>query len=260
MGIAGRRVAFPGSLGATLAARLDVPDGEARAYALFAHCFTCSKDLKAAGRIATALTDHGVAVLRFDFTGLGASGGEFANTDFSSNLEDLRLAAAWLRRHHEAPQLLVGHSLGGSAAIAVAADIAEVRAVASIAAPATTEHLRGLVDEVLEQMGRDGAAPVTIAGRRFTIRREFLDDLSNHAVERAAATMGAALLVLHSPVDNVVGVEHAARLFGAARHPKSFVAVDGADHLLSDERDATFAADMIGTWARRYVGSTDDTT
>jgi putative redox protein len=247
------RVAFPGSGGDELAARLDLPAGPPRAFALFAHCFTCSKDLRAASRIAATLTDAGYAVLRFDFTGLGSSDGEFANTNFSSNVADLVAAADWLRREHQAPQLLVGHSLGGAATIVAAREIDEVRAVATIGAPSTTGHVVRLFDHALDEIEIVGAAEVELAGRRFTITRQLLDDVRRGAVLEAATSLGTALLVLHSPIDNTVGVEHAADLYGAARHPKSFVALDGADHLLTEPTDAEFAASMIGTWAARFI-------
>ena len=247
------RITFPGSHGAMLAARLDLPAGPPRAFALFAHCFTCSKDVKAASRIATKLTDLGYGLLRFDFTGLGASEGEFANTNFSSNVDDLVAAAAWLREHHIGPQLLVGHSLGGAAVIVAAGRIPEVAAVATIGAPSDAGHVAQLFDGALDEIAADGEACVDLAGRRFTIRQQFLDDLRDDLVTSSAAAFNGALLVMHSPVDNVVGVEHAAAIFGAARHPKSFVSLDGADHLLSDPADAADAAAMIGTWARRYL-------
>ena len=248
-----RRVTFTGSLGTELAGRLDLPAGPPLAYAIFAHCFTCSKDLFAAGRIAAELNRAGFAVLRFDFTGLGASAGDFAETDFSSNLDDLINAANWLRENHHAPQLLIGHSLGGAAVISVAADIPEVRAVATIGAPADVTHVLGLLSGAADEIERTGQGVIDIGGRPFTIGRSFIEGLARHSVEQRAATLGRALLVLHSPVDNVVGVDHAARLFQAARHPKSFVALDGADHLLTRREDAEFAAQTIGTWARRYI-------
>jgi alpha-beta hydrolase superfamily lysophospholipase len=248
------RVTFDGSRGTPLAGRLDLPAGPAKAFALFAHCFTCSKDIHAAGRIASRLNAHGIAVLRFDFTGLGGSGGDFANTDFSSNIGDLRSAAAWMREHQRAPQLLIGHSLGGAAALAVAGRLPELRAVATIGAPASTDHITSLFRDGLDGIERDGSALVEIGGRGFTIRREFLADLRTHVIEERAARLRTAILVLHSPTDNVVGIEHAARIYAAARHPKSFVSLDGADHLLSRPADAGYAADMISTWATRYIG------
>ena len=220
---------------------------------MFAHCFTCSKDVKAASWIAASLTALGYGLLRFDFTGLGASEGEFANTNFSSNVDDLVAAAAWLRDHHAAPQLLVGHSLGGAAAIVAANRIPEVAAIATIGAPSDAGHVAGLFDGSLDRITTDGEATVELQGRQFTIRRQFLDDLRHDLVTSSAAELDGALLVMHSPTDNVVGVEHAAAIFAAARHPKSFVALDGADHLLDDPADAEHAASMIGTWARRYL-------
>jgi uncharacterized OsmC-like protein/alpha/beta superfamily hydrolase len=247
------RVTFPGSQGADLAARLDLPAGPPRAYALFAHCFTCSKDIAAASRIANALTDDGFGVLRFDFTGLGMSGGEFENTDFTSNTEDLIAAADWLRATHRAPQVLVGHSLGGAAVLAVAADIPETRAVATIGAPASPDHVTGVFSQSLDEISTTGAADVELAGRPFRIRQQFVDDLRSHVVTDRVATMKRALLVLHSPIDNTVSIDHASEIFGAARHPKSFVSLDGADHLLTGRRDAAFAAAMIGAFADRYI-------
>lgn len=253
MGARIERITFPGSQGDELAARLDLPAGPPRAFALFAHCFTCGKDIRAASRIANALTDVGYGVLRFDFTGLGMSEGEFANTNFTSNTDDLLAAADWLRVHHRAPQVLIGHSLGGSAVLAIAAAIPEVRAVATIGAPAQAAHVTGILSSSLEEIEQAGTAEVSLAGRTFTIRKQFLDDLSNHVVTDRVATMKRPLLVLHSPIDNTVGIENAAEIFSAARHPKNFVSLDGADHLLSSVSDAAFAAEMIGAFANRYI-------
>ena len=247
------RVTFAGGSGAQLAARLDLPAGPPRAFALFAHCFTCSKDIAAASGIANALTDLGFGVLRFDFTGLGMSDGEFESTNFTSNTDDLLAAADWLRQHHRAPQLLVGHSLGGAAVLAVAADIAEVRAVATIGAPASADHVTDVFRSSLEEIAATGVAQVELAGRPFTIRQQFVDDLRSHLITDRVRTMKRALLVLHSPVDNTVSIDHAAEIFQAARHPKSFVSLDGADHLLTGRGDARFAADMIGAFAARYI-------
>ena len=247
------RVSFPGSQGAELAARLDLPAGPPIAFALFAHCFTCGKDLRAATHIATALTECGFGVLRFDFTGLGQSGGEFENTDFSSNAEDLVAACDWLATHHSAPQLLVGHSLGGAAVLSMAGQVESVRAVATIGAPSDPDHVTGVFAGSLDTIEQEGAAVVQIAGRPFRIRREFLDDLQHHVVTERVATMRTPLLVLHSPIDEVVSVDHAGHIFEAARHPRSFVSLDGADHLLSEAVDARFAASMIGAFAARYV-------
>ena len=247
------RVTFPGSQQAQLAARLDLPAGPPRAFALFAHCFTCGKDIAAASRIANALTDLGFGVLRFDFTGLGMSEGEFENTNFTSNAGDLIAAADWLRRDHRAPQLLVGHSLGGAAVLAVAADIPEVRAVATIGAPASPENVTAHFESSLDEIAATGSAEVQLAGRPFRSRQQFVDDLRNHVITDRVAIMKRALLVLHSPVDNTVSIDHASEIFRAARHPKSFVSLDGADHLLTNRDDARFAANAIGAFADRSI-------
>ncbi len=248
-----QRVTFRGSGGDELSARLDLPAGPPKAFAVFAHCFTCSKDLRAASRIAAVLTDLGYGLLRFDFTGLGASDGEFANTNFSSNVDDLVAAATWLGEHHRSPQLLVGHSLGGAAAIVASSRVPSVRAVATLGAPSDAGHVAGLFDGALDRIAVDGQAEVELHGRRFTIRQQFVDDLRTGSVVEAAGDFKGALLVMHSPIDNTVGVEHAAQLYAAARHPKSFVSLDGADHLLGDVADAEYAASIIGTWAGRYL-------
>lgn len=247
------RVSFPGSQGDLLSARLDLPAGPPKAFALFAHCFTCSKDLKAASRIAAVLTDLGFGLLRFDFTGLGASEGEFANTNFSSNVDDLIAAAAWMREHHRAPQLLVGHSLGGAAVISASAALPEVTAVATLGAPSDAGHVAKLFDGALDQIADKGEVDVELHGRRFTIRQQFVDDLRAGAVVEAASALRGSLLVLHSPIDNTVGVEHAANIYQAAKHPKSFVSLDDADHLLSKVADSEYAASVIGAWAGRYL-------
>jgi putative redox protein len=247
------RITFPGGLDEPLSARLDLPAGPAKAFALFAHCFTCSKELRGASRIAATLTDLGFGVLRFDFTGLGSSAGEFANTDFSSNVDDLVAAAGWLRRHHRAPALLVGHSLGGAAMLVAAPQLPEASAVATIAAPSDATHVTKLLGRALDEIEAAGHARVEIAGRTFTIRRELLDDLRSQVVLERAGQLRRALLVLHSPVDEIVGIEHAGRIFSAARHPRSFVSLDGADHLLTSDADAEYAAGVIGAWASRYV-------
>ena len=247
------RVEFTGSTGNKLAGRLEQPADEPSAYAIFAHCFTCGKDVFAAARISTALAERGIAVLRFDFTGLGNSEGDFANTDFSSNVEDLVAAAAHLRNSARAPALLVGHSLGGAAVLAAAAKIPEVRAVATLAAPAEPAHVKGLLRGSIEEIEAEGAAEVLLAGRPFTIRKSFLDDVSESRLAPAIGALERALLVFHSPVDELVDIDHARRIYEAARHPKSFVAIDGADHLLTRRRDAEFVADLLCAWAQRYV-------
>ena len=247
------RLNFPGGAGATLAARLDLPAGQVRAYALFAHCFTCSKDLRAARRIAEGLAVQGIAVLRFDFTGLGASEGEFASTNFSSNVEDLLRAADFLREHHAAPAILIGHSLGGAAVLSAAGRIPEVRAVATLGAPYDAAHVIRSFGEHLGTIEADGEGEVSLAGRTFTIRRQFVEDLREQTQAEKIRTLRKPLMVLHAPFDNVVGIENAGFIFQAAKHPKSFVSLDGADHLLSREQDAAYAAAVIAAWASRYL-------
>lgn len=248
------RLTFEGHNGAELAARLDLPDGPVRAYALFAHCFTCSKDGAAGRRISEALTREGFAVLRFDFTGLGGSGGDFSSTNFSSNVADLLKAAAFLREAHEAPKLLIGHSLGGAAMLAAAHEIPEAVAVATIAAPADADHVLKNFHADLERIRTQGQAEVELAGRRFTIEKQFLDDIAEQTVRERVSHLHKALLVLHAPRDETVGIDNATSIFVAAKHPKSFVSLDSADHLLNDPADAAYAAGVIAAWATRYVG------
>ncbi len=248
-----QRVDFAGHSGAKLAARLDMPNGPVRAFALFAHCFTCSKDLAAVRRIAAELSRAGIAVLRFDFTGLGASEGEFASTDFSSNVGDLVSAADFLRERYEAPALLIGHSLGGAAVLAAAGRIPEVKAVATIGAPADAEHVLKSFHSSLAEIEEKGEAEVTLAGRRFCIGRDFVEDVRDTNLRRAIAELRRPLLVLHSPRDEIVGIDNATTIFTAAKHPKSFVSLDHADHLLTDPADAAFAASVIVGWASRYI-------
>ena len=247
------RFQFTGSEGQQLAAALDTPDGPAHAYALFAHCFTCGKDALAAKRIAVALAAKGIAVLRFDFTGLGSSEGDFANSTFSSNIADLVRAADHLRKTREAPALLIGHSLGGAAILAAAHLIPEAKAVVTIAAPSDPAHVAGLFAGSIEKIRKDGEAQVALAGRPFTIKREFLDDVAEHGLMNHIAQLHRALLVMHAPTDDTVGIDNATRIFVAAKHPKSFISLAGADHLLSNRQDSTYAADVIAAWASRYL-------
>lgn len=247
------RIRFPGHDGAQLEARLDRPAVVPHSYALFAHCFTCSKDIFAARRISQALTENGFAVLRFDFTGLGSSEGEFGNTDFSSNVADLICAADYLRTEYAAPALLIGHSLGGAAVLAAAGDIAEVRAVATIGAPSDPAHVKVNFAAAEDEIREHGSASVTLAGRRFRISRRFLEDIESQRLTERIADLNRALLVFHSPVDKVVGVDHARRIFEAARHPKSFVSLDNADHLLQRRADAEYVAGVLAAWASRYL-------
>lgn len=249
---------FPNPEGQQLTALLQEPTGQARDYALFAHCFTCSKDSRAARRIAEELAAHGIAVLRFDFTGLGSSEGEFANTTFSSNVADLVAAADHLRNTRRAPALLIGHSLGGAAMLAAAARIPEARAVVTIGAPSDPSHVTNLFADRVAAIRERGEGEVELAGRVFRIRRDFLDDVAEQRLLPQVGTLGKALLILHSPIDQVVAVDNAADLFTAARHPKSFVSLDDADHLLSRQRDARYAADVIAAWAQRYLPAGDE--
>ncbi len=250
-----QRIEFPGGQGALLAGRLDTPERPARAWAIFAHCFTCSKDSKAATYIARALADAGYGVLRFDFTGLGGSGGDFANTHFSSNVEDLVAAADWLRAEHGAPALLVGHSLGGAAVLATAHRVPDAVAVATLGAPFDPAHVTKQFGDSIPVIESQGEANVQLAGRPFKVKRALLEDLhSQHQVERIRH-LRRPLLVLHAPLDATVSVDNARQIFEAAMHPKSYVSLDHADHLLTREADARFAAGLIAAWAGRYVES-----
>jgi len=251
--VANERFQFPGAEGQQLAAALEVPDQAPVAYALFAHCFTCGKDVLAAKRIAVALAAKGIAVLRFDFTGLGSSEGDFANSTFSSNVADLVRAAEHLRDTRQAPAILIGHSLGGAAVLAAAAQIPEARAVVTIGAPSDPTHVTGLFADRIDDIRKHGKVEVSLAGRPFQIKREFLDDIAEHNLMGHVGRLHRALLVMHSPTDDTVGIDNATRIFIAAKHPKSFVSLAGADHLLSGKRDGMYAADVIAAWAERYV-------
>ena len=247
------RFTFPGHSGHALAARLDLPEGPHLATALFAHCFTCGKDIAAARRVSSRLASMGIAVLRFDFTGLGHSEGEFANTSFTSNVEDLANAAQALAERGMAPSLLVGHSLGGAAVLRLAGDLPGIRAVATIGAPHDPGHVAHLFDDRIDDIRRDGAAEVSLAGRPFVIGKQFIDDISETQLDPAISRMKAALLVLHGPRDQTVGIENAQEIFLAARHPKSFVTLDDADHLVSKKRDGRFLGHVLAAWAERYL-------
>ena len=251
-----KEVRFQGAGGQMLAGLMEMPEN-IRAYALFAHCFTCSKDVAAASRISRGLAQHDIAVLRFDFTGLGNSDGDFANTNFSSNVGDLVAAADHLRDHFHGPALLVGHSLGGAAVLAAvlaAADkIPECRAVATIGAPATPQHVRHLFAEAEPQILTDGEAEVSLAGRQFTIKHQFIQDLSEQKQEARIARLGRALAIFHSPDDVTVSIDEAARIYSFAKHPKTFICLDGADHLLARRADSEYVAAMLATWVTRYL-------
>lgn len=253
--VSSERLTFEGSLGGQLAARLDLPSTPPKAYALFAHCFTCSKDIFAASRISSELAARGFAVLRFDFTGLGASEGEFANTNFSSNVADLIAAAAHLRTHFSAPEILIGHSLGGAAVLAAAHELPEVKAVATIGAPADAEHVVHNFGAHVDEIEAKGVAEVALAGRPFTIKKQFLDDLKEQTVRERLGALRKALLIFHAPRDGIVGIDNAGLIFTAAKHPKSFVSLDDADHLLSRRADAIYVADVLSAWASRYIGA-----
>ena len=252
------KVTFEGSQGETLAALLDLPSAPADAYAVFAHCFTCSKDIFAAARIAGALAARNIGVLRFDFTGLGMSGGEFANTNFSSNVADLLCAVDFLRREYKAPSILIGHSLGGAAVLSAAGDVPEARAVATIGAPADAEHVIENFKADLSRIEETGEAEVSLAGRRFTIRKQFLEDVRSQNLAGRISSLRKALLIFHAPRDQTVGIENAAKIFDAAKHPKSFISLDDASHLLARREDALYVADVLAAWASRYIGARQD--
>jgi putative redox protein len=253
-----KKVTFEGAQGAMLDARLEMPDGNPQACALFAHCFTCSKDLFAVSQISRHLADKGIAVLRFDFTGLGHSDGEFGNTNFSSNVADLVAAAEFMRdgsSHDkiEAPAILIGHSFGGTAVLKAAQDIPEAKAVCTIAAPFDPAHVEQLFKDKLSDIEEQGQAEVTLAGRTFSVEKHFVDDIRSTEMEGAIGELGRALLVFHSPQDELVGVDNARLIYEAARHSKSFVSLDGADHLLTNKRDAQYVAEMLASWSTRYI-------
>ncbi len=247
------RITFAGHDGGRLAARLDLPEGPVLATALFAHCFTCSKDIPAARRISARLAAMGIAVLRFDFTGLGHSEGEFANTTFTSNVEDLIAAAHYLAGRDMTPSLLIGHSLGGAAVLRARAGIPSVKAVVTLGAPADPGHVSHHFEQALPEIEQEGSAEVSLGGRPFRIGKAFVDDISEAALAPSVADLKAALLILHAPRDETVSIDNASTLFMAAKHPKSFVTLDDADHLITRAKDAEYAADVISAWVSRYI-------
>ncbi|MEO1130950.1 MAG: alpha/beta hydrolase [Planctomycetota bacterium] len=245
-------VEFTGTTGDTIVGALDLPDGSATAIGIFAHCFTCSKDLRVVREIGKAVTDEGLGLLRFDFAGLGQSDGDFAETSFTTNTGDLRVAADFLAREHAPPRFLVGHSLGGAAVLATGGDIESVRCVATIGAPSDQGHVRHLIEQAaFDERGR---ARVNIGGRPFEIGRQFVEDLESHDLLSRVATLRKPLMVFHGPMDTIVGIEHAEKIFVAAKHPKSFVSLGNADHLVSAQEDARFLGHVLSAWAQRYVG------
>lgn len=249
-----QKVSFKNSSGQDLSGRIDFPlVGQPRAYVLFAHCFTCSKNLKSVDHISQAFTQKGMAILRFDFTGLGLSEGDFSDTNFSSNLSDLRDAYDFMEKNFKAPQILVGHSLGGAAVLHVGGSMEKVKAVATIGAPSTPDHVAHLLDAGREELDEKGVAEVNIGGRPFRMKKQFLDDLDVRKEDKPIKNLGKALLVLHSPQDSIVGIENAQEIYVEAMHPKSFVSLDGANHLMTTEADAIYAGAMVASWAERYI-------
>lgn len=249
-----QKVEFTNAAGHTLAGALELPpEGELRAMALFAHCFTCGKDVVAASRVARELAERGIGVLRFDFTGLGGSDGDFASTTFTSNVTDLEAAAQFLSREYRAPRLIIGHSLGGAAALVAARRIDSIEAVATIAAPSTPQHVKHLFLDQACDIRSEGQADVCIGEQSFTIGADLLEDLEKWPLERTVGTLGKPLLIFHSPMDRVVGIDEAGEIYAAARHPKSFISLDNADHLLSKAEDAEYVALMLSAWASRYL-------
>lgn len=248
-----KKVTFKNTQGIFLSAKLELPENEPKAFALFAHCFTCNKNLTAVRTIGRTLTEKNIAVLRFDFTGLGESEGDFENTNFSSNIEDLYSAAQFLEINYQAPSLLIGHSLGGAAVIYASANIASVKAIATIGAPACPSHVSHIFKNSLEEINASGKAIVSIGGRAFTIKKQFMEDIKSKNIHSVLKKFRDSLLILHSPQDTIVGIENAAEIYTAARHPKSFISLNGADHLLSNKKDSEYVGNTIATWADRYL-------
>ncbi len=248
------KLEFTNDTGQRLAARIDLPDNaQPVAYALFAHCFTCSKNIKAAAHISRALTAEKIAVFRFDFTGLGESEGDFGDTNFSSNVEDLVAAAQFMADNYDGPKILIGHSLGGAAVLQAAARVPSSLAVITIAAPADPNHVSLALGDSKDIIERQGEAKVDLAGRTFKIKKQFLDDLESVSMQHTIQNLDRALLIFHAPTDGVVGIDNASRIFKAARHPKSFISLDQADHLLMNPKDSRYVGSLIATWAAKYI-------
>jgi alpha-beta hydrolase superfamily lysophospholipase len=249
-----KKLEFTNEAGHKLSARMDFPsDDPPSAYALFAHCFTCSKDIKAISHISRSLTSNGIAVMRFDFTGLGESEGDFADTNFSSNVDDLVRAADFMANQYRAPRILIGHSLGGAAVLQSAAGIPSSAAVITIAAPADPRHVSHALGDTRDIIERRGEADVNLAGRTFKIKKQFLDDLESVHMQKTIRNLNRALLIFHSPVDDIVGIDNATQIFTAARHPKSFISLDKADHLLMNPQDSQYVGSLIAAWSMRYI-------
>lgn len=249
-----KKVEFTGAFGDTLSAKLDWPEGELKSWVLFAHGFSIGKDLKPVRTISKTLVDDGYGMMRFDFTGLGESGGDFADTNFSSNCEDLRRAFNYLRENCKAPCVLIGHSFGGTAALKVAGELPECKAVATIGSPCDTSHIVHQFADQLEEIEEEGEAKVLLGGRPFVIKEQFLNDVANQDIASKIESLGRALMIFHSPQDQVVGINNASHIYGQARHPKSFVSLDGADHLLlKNSMDAEYVAHVLAAWAHRYI-------
>ncbi len=254
-----KKISFKNKEGQLLSARIEFPTGQKPlSFALFAHCFTCNKNLSAIRNISKALNREGIAVLRFDFTGLGESEGDFANTNFSSNVSDLVSAANYLEQNHKAPSLLIGHSLGGAAVIFAASQIESVQALATIGAPASPVHVSHLFSRSLDEIEKNEQAMVNIGGRPFKIKKQFLDDISEQNLTDSLRKLKKPILILHSPHDTTVGIENASQLYGAAFHPKSFISLDGADHLLSSKADSQYTGSVISSWAKRYLENEEE--
>ncbi|CAB5122180.1 Bll2902 protein [Olavius algarvensis associated proteobacterium Delta 3] len=249
------RLTFPNAAGEQLSAQIDFPiDGRPKAVALFAHCFTCTKNIKAVANISRALTRKGIDVMRFDFTGLGDSEGDFSSTSFSSNVADLVAAAEFLSRNYQPPKILIGHSFGGTASLQVALEIPSVAAVVTIGSPADPKHVQHVIGDAMETIRTNGEAEILLDGRPFKIRKQFLEDLQDTRIENSIRNLKRALLVLHSPVDRIVDIDNAARIFKTAKHPKSFISLDRADHLMSDPADSRYVGAVIAEWAFKYIG------
>ena len=255
-----QKITFENNEGIQLSARLEFPvDKHPLGYAIFAHCFTCSKNLNAVKHISRSLTSNGIAVMRFDFTGLGESQGDFADTSFSSNVDDLVAAIRFLEENYELPKILVGHSLGGAAVLFAASRVPEIEAIVTVGAPSDPEHVQHLFAETIEEIQEKGQAEVNLGGRPFTIKKKFIDDLKNRSATEVIKGLRRPLLVMHSPQDTTVGIENASNIYTAAHHPKSFISLDGADHLLTSKEDSIYVGDVIASWAKRYIKVPEET-